>query len=487
MRKNNTNRRFAGKKLLVSALAALTLTAGLAGCKKVTPQEAVSEAVTKTMTESSINDLIGQEKLNKKMTEDLKYSMDYSFTLEEISGEGLDEELANTLAGIGFDVESNMDIEDKKMAGTLDINYGGSTYLSVEAGLADSLISLAVPQLFDGFISIDYDTLLEDIKNNPMFADALSMVDESAFEEFTMDELWDAFTESQNLDLESMGIDISDLTDAWESFEDAIEYNELKVKEADLPKEVSAKTAYEIVITEEAYSGLIKEFFYFIFDEIIPEIDSFIQEMGGETEPFETPSEEDVDSVISDITDAIGDIEITVAITKDGYLSYVYCEHTIEDVEIELEAMLTGKKNPTDDIAFELTIVNTEDETATFTYDQTFDTKENTIAFEGKFEIEDDEEVDGFSFSGEGEYSDIKKGEKYTFDLNFFELDFSDIFSITLSGSMSIDTTDVDTDQPDGKEYSLFNMTEDEFTALGEEIITNIENDPLFSELLEME
>lgn len=486
MRKNKTNRRFAGKKLLVSALAALTLTAGLAGCKKVTPQEAVSEAVTKTMTESSINNLIGQEKLNKKMTEDLKYSMDYSFTLEEISGEGLDEELANTLAGIGFDVESNMDVEDKKMAGTLDINYGGSTYLSVEAGLADSLISLAVPQLFDGFISIDYDTILEDIKNNPMFADALSMVDESVFEEFTIDELWDAFAESQNLDLESMGIDISDLTDAWESFEDAIEYTELKVKEADLPKEVAAKSAYEIVITEDAYSDLIKEVASFIIDEVFEELNSnpTFQAMNGYTE---APSEEEIDSVVADIADMVGDIEITVAITKDGYLSYVYCEHTIEEVDIELEAMFTGKKIPTDDIAVELTLVNGEEETATFTYDQTFDTKENTIAFEGKFEIEDDEEVDGFSFSGEGEYSDVKKGEKYTFDLNFFELDFSDIFSITVSGSMGIDTTDVDTDQPDGKEYSLFDMTQDEFTALGEEIMTNIENDPLFSELLEME
>lgn len=483
MRKNKTNRRFAGKKFLVSALAALTLTAGLAGCKKVTPQEAVSEAVTKTMTESSINNLIGQEKLNKKMTEDLKYSMDYSFTLEEISGEGLDEELANTLAGIGFEVESNMDVEDKKMAGTLDINYGGSTYLSVEAGLADSLISLAVPQLFDGFISIDYDTILEDIKNNPMFADALSMVDESVFEEFTIDELWDAFAESQNLDLESMGIDISDLTDAWESFEDAIEYTELKVKEADLPKEVAAKSAYEIVITEEAYSDLIKEVASFIIDEVFEELNSnpTFQAMYGYTE---APSEEEIDSVVADIADMVGDIEITVAITKDGYLSYVYCEHTIEEVEIELEAMFTGKKIPTDDIAVELTLVNGEEETATFTYEQTFDTKENTIAFEGKFEIEDDEETDGFSFSGEGEYSDVKKGEKYTFDLNFFELDFSDIFSITVSGSMGIDTTDVDTDQPDGKEYSLFDMTQDEFTALGEEIMTNIENDPLFSELL---
>lgn len=483
MRKNKTNRRFAGKKFLVSALAALTLTAGLAGCKKVTPQEAVSEAVTKTMTESSINTLIGQEKLNKKMTEDLKYSMDYSFTLEEISGEGLDEELANTLAGIGFEVESNMDVEDKKMAGTLDINYGGSTYLSVEAGLADSLISLAVPQLFDGFISIDYDTILEDIKNNPMFADTLSMVDESVFEEFTIDELWDAFAESQNLDLESMGIDISDLTDAWESFEDAIEYTELKVKEADLPKEVAAKSAYEIVITEDAYSDLIKEVASFIIDEVFEELNSdpTFQAMNGYTE---APSEEEIDSVVADIADMVGDIEITVAITKDGYLSYVYCEHTIEEVDIELEVMLTGKKIPTDDIAVELTLVNGEEETATFTYDQTFDTKENTIAFEGKFEIEDDEETDGFSFSGEGEYSDVKKGEKYTFDLNFFELDFSDIFSITVSGSMGIDTTDVDTDQPDGKEYSLFDMTQDEFTALGEEIMTNIENDPLFSELL---
>lgn len=483
MRKNKTNRRFAGKKFLVSALAALTLTAGLAGCKKVTPQEAVSEAVTKTMTESSINNLIGQEKLNKKMTEDLKYSMDYSFTLEEISGEGLDEELANTLAGIGFEVESNMDVEDKKMAGTLDINYGGSTYLSVEAGLADSLISLAVPQLFDGFISIDYDTILEDIKNNPMFADTLSMVDESVFEEFTIDELWDAFAESQNLDLESMGIDISDLTDAWESFEDAIEYTELKVKEADLPKEVAAKSAYEIVITEDAYSDLIKEVASFIIDEVFEELNSdpTFQAMNGYTE---APSEEEIDSVVADIADMVGDIEITVAITKDGYLSYVYCEHTIEEVDIELEVMLTGKKIPTDDIAVELTLVNGEEETATFTYDQTFDTKENTIAFEGKFEIEDDEETDGFSFSGEGEYSDVKKGEKYTFDLNFFELDFSDIFSITVSGSMGIDTTDVDTDQPDGKEYSLFDMTQDEFTALGEEIMTNIENDPLFSELL---
>ena len=483
MRKNKTNRRFAGKKFLVSALAALTLTAGLAGCKKVTPQEAVSEAVTKTMTESSINNLIGQEKLNKKMTEDMKYSMNYSFTLEEISGEELDEELANTLAGIGFEVESNMDVEDKKMAGTLDINYGGSTYLSVEAGLADSLISLAVPQLFDGFISIDYDTILEDIKNNPMFADALSMVDESVFEEFTIDELWDAFAESQNLDLESMGIDISDLTDAWESFEDAIEYTELKVKEADLPKEVAAKSAYEIVITEDAYSDLIKEVASFIIDEVFEELNSnpTFQAMNGYTE---APSEEEIDSVVADIADMVGDIEITVAITKDGYLSYVYCEHTIEEVDIELEAMFTGKKIPTDDIAIELTLVNDEEETATFTYDQTFDTKENTIAFEGKFEIEDDEETDGFSFSGEGEYSDVKKGEKYTFDLNFFELDFSDIFSITVSGSMGIDTTDVDTDQPDGKEYSLFDMTQDEFTALGEEIMTNIENDPLFSELL---
>lgn len=485
MRKNKTNRRFAGKKLLVSALAALTLTAGLAGCKKVTPQEAVSEAVTKTMTESSINNLIGQEKLNKKMTEDLKYSMDYSFTLEEISGEGLDEELANTLAGIGFEVESNMDVEDKKMAGTLDINYGGSTYLSVEAGLADSLISLAVPQLFDGFISIDYDTILEDIKNNPMFADALSMVDESVFEEFTIDELWDAFAESQNLDLESMGIDISDLTDAWESFEDAIEYTELKVKEADLPKEVAAKSAYEIVITEEAYSDLIKEVASFIIDEVFEELNSnpTFQAMYGYTE---APSEEEIDSFVADIADMVGDIEITVAITKDGYLSYVYSEIELssEQITLEFEAKLTGKKIPTDDIEFTLTLQgDDEDETATFTYEQTFDTKENTIAFEGVFEIEDD----GFSFSGEGEYSDVKKGEKYTFDLNFFELDFSDIFSITLSGSMSIDTTDVDTDQPDGKEYSLFNMTEDEFTALGEEIMTNIENDPLFSELLEME
>jgi len=463
-------RKHTGKKFLVTVIALLTLLVGCVGCKKANPEDALDKAIEKTFTNANPEEkLLGLEALNKAIEDKAAYSSGVSVTLEALSGAAVDD-YADMLAGLGFSVDSATDTKNKKSEANLGVSYGGTTALNFVAQFDASKFYMMLPQLLSGSISINFDTVANDIASNDLFASALAF-DPTLLESLDFD-YWEILEDAEALDIALP----SNITKAYEKLNDAIVVKEIKVKEADLPSSVSAKTAYTMTISKKAYSSFITEVAKTMMDMVA-------ESLSAASLPTDTPIPDDeaIADVISDMADDLGDIVITFAVNKAGYITYIASEINVNDIPVTFNAAFTGKDSPLEDMKFELSATDENNDTIAVEFSQKFDSKEKTVTYNGELTFVDFTAT----VKAEGEYSDIEKGKKYTFDLNYLEFDCSEDISFTLSGSSYVDTTTCDIATPEGTERELFKMTVEDFQALVVEVMTNVQNNPLFSEILE--
>ena len=472
MNQTKENKRMMSKKLLVSVIAVLTLLVCCAGCAKKTPREALDEAIEKTFSVTPEEELLGLEELNKAVAENTAYTSGVSLTLEDLSGASV-EEYASLVEGIGFSVDSATDMKNQKADTSVGISYGGTTYLNLNTQFNASKFYLMVPQLLHGSISVDFDTMLDDMASNELFSEALSMVDTSMLEGF---DFWELMEEASALEFTLP----EEVTEAGEELDAAIEVVEVKVDEADLPSDISAKKAYVMTIPQDAYEAYLIEVTNAFLAEIEESLqDETFQELGG---TYSLPDEEEIKTVMEDIADTIGDLELTFAVTKKGYVSYIATEIEIEEASVEFAATFAGEKSPLEEIVAELS-ATVDDETVAIDFAQSFDAETKIFTYDIDLNAMDEFSAE---IKAEGEYKDIEKGKKYTCDLNYIEFDCSEDISFTLSGSSYLDTTSCEINAPEGTEYELFKMSQDDFMTLIEEVTTNMQNDPLFSEILDL-
>lgn len=465
--KNKTNM----KRYFITMLALFTLifcSAGCGGCSKKNPKEVLEAAYNKTFIDNNpLETIVGFSDINEAQNEKKAHSTGLSLTLQDLSGEGFDD--LSAFSGLGFTMDSASDLANRKSSGSISVNYGGSTYITLGGQIQGSKIFLTVPQLLDGSISLDLSTMKEDLESDSLLATAFRESGLDLSKEFSAD-MFESLGSLSALE------DLGDLTSAMDDFTESI-----LVKEADksvtAPDDVKAKSLYTVTIPADAYNDFAKSFFKLVFDYMTEYTNAIAEALDG------TATVTDLDEIndsLDELAEAVGDIVLTVAVNGDGYITYVFTEVKNETENFTLTAKLLGKENPlhNTEIVFD---GNIDGETFSLTYEDSFDTDNNTIALNAEFEA-DDESVLKIGF--EGALTDIEKGKKYTLDMDFLELEVPDVLSVSLAGSYYIDTTKCDITAPTGTEYGLLTMTESDLTALVMEVLTNLQADPLLSELL---
>lgn len=468
---NQTTKKKATNKLryFITAATLFALLFCFTGCSKKTPQEALQEAYTKTFVENNpMEQVLGLSELNTKLTENQAHSKGFSYTIRELSDADLGD-YAGYLTGLGISVDSASDVLNRKSTGTMDITYGGATYLSLGGQIQGSEIFLTCPQLLDSSLSVNLSTLEEDLSSDSAIAELLKESEITLPENFSAD-IHKVFSSTEALE------DINKLVTAYEVLNDALVVEKLEKKEISLPSNVTAKSVYNVTVPKQAYVTFI--------NEILDYADETSSSLSKSLESEEMNSEElDLTSTkekVQKLADTVGDIVVTVAVTKEGYINYFTWKIATEGDSALFTASFTGETTPLEawEVLFDATIDET---TYHFSFAQEFDTIDNELTMTANAS-ENNKMM--FSFECVGTFNDIEKGKKYALDFDYIELEVGDVLSVSLSGDCYIDTTKCDIAAPGKSEYNLLRMSKDDFSLLLQEVIVNLKEDPKLSKIV---
>lgn len=453
---------------LIAVLTVFTLLFGCMGCSKKTPREALEEAYEKTfVTNNPSESILGISEINSHMNDNKAYSTGLSVTLQELSGKDISE-YAGVLSGLGFRIDSASDLLNRKSAGTMDITYGGTTYLSLGGQLQGSKVYLSAPQLIDGALTVDFSTLKEDLSSDSLIGQLFTMYGVELPEDLFSDLM-------QSISTPASLADLGTIVSSYEDLCDAIIIEEADKKTVSFSSDVSYKKAYTVTIPKHAYSTLITSLL-----EYANNTSAGLSDATGNTEQTELDML-NIKLTIQQLADIIGDIVVNVAVTKDNYICCAESSINTGAERLVLTATFTGKDNPLNDtdVVFSL---NAQGQTAEIIFAQDY-TDSNEVSFDLSVKVNG---VTELKLSGEGEYKDVVKGQKYTFDYDHIDLNMGDELSLSLSGDVYVDITKCDIPALSSTERNIFRMSEEDFTALGEEIMTNLQEDPLLSNVMNL-
>ena len=452
---------------LIAVLTIVTLLFGCMGCSKKTPREALEEAYEKTFVKNNPSEsVLGISEIDSHINDNKAHSSGFSVTLQELSGKDISE-FAGVLSGLGIRIDTASDLLNRKSAGTLDITYGGTKYLSLGGQLQGSKIYLTAPQLIDGSLTVDFSTLKEDLSSDSMIGQLFTMygieLPEDLFSQLT-----------QSLTTPASLADLGNVISAYDDLCDAIRVEEADKKTVSFSSDVSYKKAYKVTIPKHAYSTLITSVLQYANDT-----SADLSESLGSSE------QEQLDILnlkltIQQIADIIGDIVLNVGVTKDNYICCAESSINTGAESLLFTATFTGKDNPLNDTDVVVTAA-AAGQTFEIVYAQDYDTDDNEASIDLRVKLNGITEL---MLSGAGKYKDVVKGQKYTFDYDHIDLNLGDELSLSLSGDVYVDTTKCDIPTPSSTEHNLFRMSEDDFYTLGEEIMTNLQEDPLLSKVL---
>ena len=451
--------------------ALFTMLFCLAGCSKKTPREALEEAWQKTFVEENPAEaLLGLTELGTKLNENKAHSAGYSFTIQEISGKDLGN-YAGYLSGLGLSVDSASDLLNRKSIATMDITYGGTTYLTLGGQIQGSELFLTVPQLLDSSLTVDLSTIEEDLNSDSMIGQLLR--DNG----ITLpDDLFANLSQALTVTPENA----ESLITAWEDLDAAIVVEKLGKKKISLPDTVTAKKVYNVTVPKHAYVAFVNACLDYSDRTSASLTDAF----GLSEEATQQSSTDLLDTKLKfqEFADSIGDVVITVAVTKNGYINYMTSTVTAEEDTATFTASFTGENAPLE--VCEVVIDATMDQKA-YHFDLTleFDTETNEIDV---FAVASEDNTQLFSFDCVGTFNHVEKGQKFTLDLDYLELEYGTDFSLSLAGDYYVDTTVCDIPAPAPSERNLLRMSQADFTALLIEVSTNLKEDPLLSGILGM-
>ncbi len=466
---NNKNKVWKNLHKLFSCLALSGMLFCLAGCSKKTPREALEEAYQKTFfTGNKLENLLGLTDIQTKLNENKAHSTGISLTLQELSGVDLGP-YSGFLSGLGITVDCASDLLNRKSSSTIGITYGGTPYLTLGGQIQGSKIHVTVPQLLNGSLMVNLSTLKSDLNSDSMIARALRDAGVALPEDF-FSELTEAFVNPSSF------AQLAELTTAFEELDGDIIVEKIKKKEVTLSEDITAKTFYLVTIPEDAYVKALQT----ATDVYMNYYTSLDEAMGPsafsdlETEATETKQE------IQAFGNEIGDILLTVAVSKNGYIRYAESNATYEEETLSFTAFFSDSEQGLEETEINFKVTS-EESTLKMNLETTFDPDSQEITFSA--ELKEDQETI-LSLAAEGEFEDVEKGEKYTLDFDYLEMQAEDSFSVTLAGDYYVDTTKCNISAPSGTEYNLFTMTDSDFGTLVTELLINLRSDPLLSGLL---
>ncbi len=451
--------------------ALFTMLFCLAGCSKKTPREALDEAYQKTFIEENpVEALLGLTELGTKLNENKAHSTGYSFTIQEISGKDLGS-YAGYLSGLGLSVDSASDLLNRKSSATMDITYGGTTHLTLGGQLQGSELFLTVPQLLDSSLKVDFSTVKEDLNSDSMVGQLLRdngiTLPDDLFANLSQ-----ALTASQE--------NTESLLTAWEDLDAAIVVEKLGKKEISLPDTVTAKKVYKVTVPKHAYVAFVNACLDYSERTSASLTNVFVP--GEEATQDSSTDISDTKLKVQEIADSIGDIVITVAVNKKGYINYMTSTVTAGEDTATFTASFTGEAAPLEvcEIVADATI---EQKVYHFDLATEFDTETKEIDVFAKASADT---AELFSFDCVGSFDNVEKGQKFTLDFDYLELVYGTDFSLSLAGDYYVDTTVCNIPVPAPSERNLLRMSQADFIELLVEVSTNLKENPLLSGILEI-
>ena len=469
MKTTNKNMRSRTLRTFITVTLLFTMLFCLTGCSKKTPREALDEAYQKTFVdENPTESILGLTELNEKLNENKAHSAGGSFTIQEISGKDLGS-YAGYLSGLGLSFDSASDLLNRKSIATVDITYGGTTYLTLGGQIQGSELFLTVPQLLDSSVTVDFSTMKEDLNSDSMLGQLFQAyglsLPENLFAELTQA-------------LITAPSDTEELLAAWKALDEAILVEKLGKKESSLPETVTAKNVYNVTIPKQAYVDFINACLDYSEQSSKALTDALGTGASDETASDFTKAKEE----FRKLADSVGDIVVTVSVTKDGYINYMVSTVTSGENTATFTASFTGTKAPLEACKLVLD-ASMGGKAYRFDLVREFNPTDNEIDITAKAS-EDNTQL--FFFDCVGSFDDIQKGEKFTMDWDYMELEYGTDFSLSLSGDYYVDTTVCNIPAPATSERNLLRMSQEDFIALLLEAKTNLEENPLFSTIFGM-
>jgi hypothetical protein len=267
---------------------------------------------------------------------------------------------------------------------------------------------------------------------------------------------------------------------AWEDLDAAILVEKLAKKEISLPDTVTAKTVYNVTVPKHAYVAFVNAY----LDYSHRTSASLTEAFGMEEEAAQQSSTDLLDTKLKfqELADSMGDIVVTIAVTKEGYINYMTSTVTAGEDTATFTASFTGADAPLEvcKIVADATI---DKKAYHFDLAQEFDTESNEIDLFARASVDN---TGLFSFDCVGTFDNVEKGRKFTLDLDYLELEYGTDFSLSLAGDYYMDTTVCDIPAPCPSERNLLRMSQADFTELLIEVSTNLKEDPLLSGILGM-
>ena len=374
-------------------------------------KDKVVSAISKTFNNNtSNNDTLGMASITKKM-EDTPYAVTMDFTLNELSGDllyqNVDADMIALIEGIGFnDLTIASDMENNAYLISAGLNYAGvADLIDAEFIYNEDGISISSPTLFDGYINIspeDVAAMLDDEELQELLAE---------LEGITASTKTTADQEKIYKDMEKLIKEFADSLEFEKSGSDSIEIDGKKSKctvyDLTIPAKDTKKFAVKFMTLVGEYAGL----------------------------PTEDISEDDFDEMPT--------IKMKFYVDKnDALVKYVLKDIKMDGFTFGADLEFLGSENPLDVIegSFDISIedyitlsIDVESvtersgsETTTYTKISTFGSPIITLeSYEdsksGDFSLYADL-LGQFVLNMEGSVTDVVKGESFTLNIDDFSV-----------------------------------------------------------------
>ena len=452
------------------------------------------------------------------------FSLDFDMTLDKAS---LPQDISMAY-GAGLTVHADVDMDNREIYMNLGGKFNGTKLIDFDVFLNDSDISFTENNFLSGYLTFDSEKLGSDILSSPYFAGSLGSAPAEQADIFKQIKfnIFDSYEKAKEHDFNPFKENHEYIEPIVNLYDDITveSTGEYSVFEID-GKDVKCNS-YEVTLTKEAlitfYEGL-RPFSIKLFESLMAEYDitedRYLTYQGKEYDDIEDM----FDDMFDDATDMIDEYfpdEFTMTVyinEKKGTLVALSLNDVFEFEDVELEYDIYGEflggNVPTDvmmldvycgdaddpDDSVELIIENDGESTKTQTEGtyslNMFSGSENVLSADADYMYNMDSteyEVSG-SMSFEGSDSKISVESEGTLSSTDTEIDLeydslklqfgdgSGKYSVTFKGSFIISVLDDDVPGPKGTKYEIFKMDEDDFEALGQELMQNAMTSPLYN------
>lgn len=501
-------------------LALLLALLSFSGCTSAPPKETVTAALKQTFQfEHPFTELLGTDELLTAFRTGDSFGTDLNLTLQRAEFTNPAYRNVSKAEGAGLRLNSVLSPKTNTFSALLGINYTGVISLDTYLGLSGNNLTLRIPKLLSASFTTDLSTIGADLNGSSTMAGILNSA-LSSYGRYLPSSMsiqpWSVLSPN-NTDQPAAGLAAlknsasQKLATSYDSFLEQLTYTKLKRKDSRIPNDPNAKAYYCITVPAEAYQQFLTVCVDLFYDEwlpLYPEKIKFLNEtLGTDFSTSELPvTKAELKRYLTMLPDLCDDPEIIVGLTKSGRVVYAgldlnILEHifslrlTVRNINAGQRKLHLSYEDEFKNAAeFELLITS---DAEVYEYEAQLkaafrDTK-FTLLSTLEYERASKEFTFGttystagkvlFGVSAEGQFTEIQKGVSHRTVFHYLDVDYADSFSISLSGSVALQTNPQPIDVAAEKTYKLFKLGKLDLLVLGTQLTTNVKKDPVLSKL----